>query len=126
MEEARARDYRWGYSSPWFLDMLYVFRRNALADLPGYRLESELERCEGGRNPLLRAVAGRIRGDILFRDGARLRDAQLPLLKSRAVFKLQQLPVEKCKTCAVLAQASLAAGEQAQALRYAIEAWPCR
>lgn len=122
---ASLRNYLWGYNSPWFLDMLYVFRRNGLADLPGYQLERELHSCAEGRNPLLRAVANRIRGDMLLRAGAPLREAQPLLLKSRTFFKLQQLPAEKCKTCAVLAQASLAAGDQAQALRYAIEAWPC-
>ena len=78
-----------------------------------------------GTNPLLRAVANRIRGDMLLRAGAPLREVQLPLLRSRAFFKIQQLPAEKCKTCAVLAQACLAAEERPQALRYAIEAWPC-
>ena len=78
-----------------------------------------------GTNPLLRAVANRIRGDMLLRAGAPLREGQLPLLRSRAFFKIQQLPAEKCKTCAVLAQACLTAGERPQALRYAIEAWPC-
>lgn len=124
VQEAATRRYRWGYSSPWFLDMLYVFRRNGLPDLPGYDLEQELQHCEQGKNSLLKAVAGRIRGDMLFRAGRSLSEVQLPLLRSRAFFKQQQLFVEKCKTCAVLAQACLAAGEQTRALRYAIEAWP--
>lgn len=125
VKTACARNYRWGYNSPWFLDILYVFRRNNLPDLPDYTLERELKLCAEGQNPLLRAVANRIRGDMLLRAGAPLREVQPPLLRSRAFFKLQQLPVEKCKTCAVLAEANLAAGDQAQALRYAIEAWPC-
>lgn len=125
VETAQARSFRWGYSSPWFLDMMYVFRCNDLPDLPGYALETELKLCADGSNPLLRAVANRIRGDMLLRSGAPLREVQPPLLRSRAFFKLQQLPAEKCKTCAVLAQACLAAGDQVQALRYAIEAWPC-
>lgn len=123
---AGERGYLWGYSSPWFLDMLHLFRCNGLPDIPGYALEKEVQSCIAGDNPLLRAVANRIRGDMLLRAGAALGDVQPPLLKSRAFFKLQQLPAEKCKASAVLARASLAAGEQAQALRYAIEAWPCR
>ncbi len=125
VETAGKRNYRWGYNSPYFLDMLYVFRRSALPDLPGYDLEKEIASCVEGTNPLLRAVANRIRGDMLLRAGAPLREVQLPLLRSRAFFKIQQLPAEKCKTCAVLAQACLTAGERPQALRYAIEAWPC-
>lgn len=121
---ADSRGYLWGYNSPWFLDMLYVFRRNGLPDLPGYDFEKEVNSCTEGRNPLLRAVGNRIRGDMLLRAGAALREVQLPLLRSRAFFKLQQLPAEKCKTCAVLAQACLAAGDRTQALHYAIEAWP--
>lgn len=126
VEKAASRHYLWGYNSPWFLDMLYVFRRHGLADLPGYDLEKEIRVCTEGRNPLLRAVANRIKGDMLLHAGGALREVQLPLLRSRAFFKIQQLPAEKCKTCAVLARAYLAAEDRAQALRYAIEAWPYR
>lgn len=124
VERAAERGYRWGYSSPWFLDMLHVFWRHGLEPLRGYALEDELGVCLQGPNPLLKAVAERIRGDLLFRQGAPLENALLPLLKSRAFFKIQQLPVEKCKSCALLAQVHLHGGDRARALRYAIEARP--
>lgn len=124
VNRAAEHGYRWGYSSPWFLDMLHVFWRYGLPSLEGYALEDELTACLKGPNPLLKAVAERIRGDLLFRRGAPPGEALLPLLKSRAFFKIQQLPVEKCKSCALLAQVYLYGGDRARALRYAIEARP--
>lgn len=125
MTKAGEHGYRWGYSSPWFLDMLHVFHRNGLEALEGYSLEQELDFCLNGHNPLLKAVAARIKGDMLCRSGAPVREVQLLLLKSRAFFKIQQLPIEKCKTCAVLAETCLRSGDRAKALHYALEAWPC-
>lgn len=125
VETAGKRNYRWGYNSPYFLDMLYVFRRSALPDLPGYDLEKEIASCVEGTNPLLRAVANLHPGRHAAPCGRSAAGGSAPSAQEPGVFQDPAASCRKCKTCAVLAQACLTAGERPQALRYAIEAWPC-
>jgi tetratricopeptide (TPR) repeat protein len=110
------------YTSPFVLEMLFAFDRLGFEPVPGFSLESEIERIHGEPNIHLRGVALRLQAKQGFakgRDGALLRSY---LEKSEEYLKRSGDPTELAKTRLEMARLSLDQGDMATARSLAQQA----
>lgn len=122
------------YLAPFFLELLYEYRKHGFEDFPNYILEDEVERCLSSSNRILCCIAMRIKGRLAV-DRGKNDEACTWFERALLLAGEMQTPFEVAKSCFCLAECYLAGNDQEKARplllrarhiheRYALPPWP--
>lgn len=111
------------YLAPFFLELLYEYRRHGFEDFPCYILEDEVERCLASSNRILCCIAMRIKGRLAS-DRGEPDEACAWFDKALRLAGDMQIPFEVARNCLCLAEQHITGNNQEKARSFLLRARP--